>query len=95
LDDSGVNWKLGQVMRFSFGDQIIPGNFNVNFLTNAQGRYPLANPTQVPYSTLILSLTNNEFVSYDYKPVIDIVCVDPENLIFQVDQIGKSLTNNT
>jgi hypothetical protein len=40
-------------------------------------------------------LTNNEFVSYDYKPVIDIVCVDPENLIFQVDQIGKSLTNNT
>jgi hypothetical protein len=95
LDDSVVNWKLGQVMRFSFGDQIIPGNFNVNFLTNAQGRYPLANPTQVPYSTLILSLTNNEFVSYDYKPVIDIVCVDPENLIFQVDQIGKSLTNNT
>lgn len=95
LDDSSVNWKLGQVMRFSFGDQIIPGNFNVNFLTNAQGRYPLSNPTQVPYSTLILSLTNNEFVSYDYKPVIDIICVDPENLTFQVDEIGKSLTNNS
>ena len=95
LDDSSVNWKLGQVMRFSFGDQIIPGNFNVNFLTNAQGRYPLSNPTQVPYSTLILSLTNNEFVSYNYKPVIDIICVDPENLTFQVDEIGKSLTNNS
>lgn len=95
IDDSVVNWKLGQVMRFSFGDQIIPGNFNVNFLTNAQGRYPLSNPTQVPYSSLILSLTNTEFVAYDYKPVIDIVCVDPENLIFQVDEIGKSLTNNS
>jgi len=95
IDDSVVNWKLGQVMRFSFGDQIIPGNFNVNFLTNAQGKYPLSNPTQVPYSSLILSLTNTEFVAYDYKPVIDIVCVDPENLIFQVDEIGKSLTNNS
>lgn len=95
LDDSLVNWKLGQVMRFSFGDQIIPGNFNVNFLTNAQGRYPLFNPTMVAYSTLILSLTNDNFVEYNYKPVIDIICVDPDNLIFQVDQIGKSLTNNS
>lgn len=95
LDDSLVNWKLGQVLRFSFGDQIIPGNFNVNFLTNAQGRYPLFNPTMVAYSTLILSLTNDNFVEYNYKPVIDIICVDPDNLIFQVDQIGKSLTNNS
>jgi hypothetical protein len=95
LDDSTVNWKLGQIMRFCFGDQIIPGNFNVNFLTNSQGKYPLSNPTQVPYSTLILSLTNNEFAPYDFKPVFDIICVDPENLIFQVDHVGKSITNNS
>ena len=95
IDDSTVNWKLGQIMRFCFGDQIIPGNFNVNFLTNSQGKYPLSNPTQVPYSTLILSLTNNEFAPYDFKPVFDIICVDPENLIFQVDHVGKSITNNS
>ena len=96
IDDYTLtNWRQGQVMRFSFGDQVIPGNFNVTFLTNAVGNFPLANPTNVPYSTLILSMTNNDFASYDYKPVIDIVCIDPNNLIFQVDQVGKSLTNNS
>jgi hypothetical protein len=95
IDDyTRTNWRQGQVMRFSFGDQIIPGDFNVSFLTNAVGKFPLGNPTNVPYSTLIISLTNSEFALYDYKPVIDIVCIDPINLIFQVDQVGKSLTNN-
>ena len=95
IDDyTRANWRQGQVMRFSFGDQIIPGDFNVSFLTNAVGKYPLGNPTNVPYSTLIISLTNSEFSLYDYKPVIDIVCIDPINLIYQVDQVGKSLTNN-
>ena len=96
IDDYTVtNWKRGQLMRFSFGDQIIPGNFNVTFLTNAVGKYPISNPTNVPYSTIIISMTNSDFVGYDYKPVIDIVCIDPLNLIFQVDQVGKSLTNNS
>jgi len=96
IDDYTLtNWRQGQVMRFSFGDQIIPGDFNVTFLTNAVGKFPLANPTNVPYSTLILSMTNSDFVAYDYKPVIDIVCIDPLNLIFQVDEVGKSLTNNS
>jgi len=95
IDDSAVNWKLGQVLRFSFGDQIIPSNFNVNFLTNAKGKYPLPNPTLVPYSTLILSITKTDFMSQDYRPVIEIICVDPINLVFQVDQIGRSLTNNS
>ena len=96
IDDYTLtNWKRGQLMRFSFGDQIIPGNFNVTFLTNAVGKYPISNPTNVPYSTIIISMTNSDFVGYDYKPVIDIVCIDPLNLIFQVDQVGKSLTNNS
>ena len=96
IDDYTLtNWKRGQLMRFSFGDQIIPGNFNVTFLTNAVGKYPISNPTNVPYSTIIISMTNSDFAGYDYKPVIDIVCIDPLNLIFQVDQVGKSLTNNS
>ena len=33
--------------------------------------------------------------AYDYKPVIEIVCVDEREYIFQVDVVGKSLTNNT
>lgn len=93
-DATKTNWRQGQVMRFSFGDQIIPGDFNVTFVTNAIGKFPLENPTNVPFSTLIISLTNSDFAPHDFKPVIDIVCIDPVNLIYQVDQIGKSLTNN-
>jgi hypothetical protein len=95
IDDSVfTNWKTGQTLRFSFGDEIIPGDFNVNFLTNSIGAYPISNPTQVPYSTLIVSLTDEDFASYDYMPVFDIVCIDSRNLTFQIDSVGKSLSNN-
>lgn len=93
-DSTLTNWKNGQTLRFSFGDEIIPGDFSVNFITNASGSYPLSNPTNVPYSTLIISLTNQDFEVHNFKPIFDIVCVDSNNLIFQVDSIGKSLTNN-
>lgn len=94
INDTSVRWRRGQVYRFSFGDQIYPGDYRVSFLTDSQGIYPLSNPSGVPYSSLIVTLGKEEFLSKDYKPVIDIVCVDPENLVFQVDMIGTSLTNN-
>jgi hypothetical protein len=94
IDDSAVNWKKGQSFKFGFGDQIFPGDFNITFLTNAVGKYPLINPSGVAYSRLIISLVDSDISAYDYMPILEIVCVDDENLIFQVDIIGKSLTNN-
>jgi hypothetical protein len=81
-------------MKFSFGDQIIPGDFTINFLTNAVGKYPISNPSGVAYSNLIISLVDSDISSYEYMPVIEIICIDNENLIFQADIVGKSLTNN-
>jgi hypothetical protein len=95
LNDTDVQWRRGQVYRFSFGDQIIPGDYSVTFLTNARGLYPISAPSRVPYSTVIVSLVNSQFADKDYKPVIDIVCINSENLTFQVDMIGSSLTNNS
>ena len=95
INDSKVKWRKGQVYRFGFGDQIYPGDYSVNFLTDSEGLYPLSNPSGVPYSNVIISLDDTDFASKDYQPVIDIVCIDPENLVFQVDMIGKSLTNNS
>lgn len=95
IDDSNVKWRKGQVYRFSFGDKIYPGDYSVNILTDASGLYPLSNPSGVPYSNIIISLSNENFLLRDYNPVIDIVCIDPENLVFQVDMIGTSLTNNS
>lgn len=95
LNDTNLKWRRGQVYRFSFGDQIYPGDYNVSFLTDATGAYPISAPSGVPYGTLIVSLTNGEFAAKDYMPVIDIVCINSENLTFQVDMIGSSLTNNS
>jgi hypothetical protein len=94
LNDFPEQWKRGQVYRFSFGDQIFPGDYTVSFLTDSQGAYPLSAPSGVPYSNLIITLTESEFSSQGYLPVIDIVCINSENLTFQVDMIGSSLTNN-
>jgi len=93
-DSTNARWKSGQRFRISFGDQVYPESFIINILTNADGLYPLNNPSGVSYSTLIISLDNSSFSGYDYMPVFEIVCIDDKNLKFQVDIVGKSLTNN-
>ncbi len=95
INDTNIKWRRGQIYRFSFGDQIYPGDYNVSFLTDATGSYPITAPSGVPYGTLIVSVTEGEFAAQDYMPVIDIVCINSENLTFQVDMIGSSLTNNS
>jgi hypothetical protein len=94
INDNPANWKNGQRFRLSFGDIIYPGQYFINVLTNSQGKYPISNPSTVSYSTSIITLDNDIFETQGYKPVLDIVCIDENNLEFQVDIIGKSLTNN-
>ena len=94
LKDNPITWKNGQRFRLSFGDIIYPGQYFINILTNSQGKYPISNPSTVSYSTHIITLDNDIFATQGYKPVLDIVCIDENNLEFQVDIIGKSLTNN-
>jgi hypothetical protein len=94
INDGTINWKNGQRFRLSFGDKIYPENYLIKVLSNSLGKYPIINPTSSPYSTIIISLTEDIFAVHDYEPVFDIVCIDENNLKFQVDVIGKSLTNN-
>jgi hypothetical protein len=94
IKDGDVVWKNGQRFRLAFGDKIYPGNYIINVLTDSQGRYPISNPVGVPYSKVVISLNEELFAKYEYEPVFDIICVDDNNLKFQVDVIGKSLTNN-
>jgi hypothetical protein len=94
INDTSSSWKTGQKFRISFGDRIYPGAFFVNVLTDASGAYPLSAPTGSVYSKNIISLDSDFFSGYDYLPVIEIICIDQNNLVFQVDAVGKSLTNN-
>ena len=95
LNDTNIKWKSGQRFRLSFGDRVFPSGFFINILTDATGAYPLSAPTGSSYSTSIITLDEDTMSSYDYLPVLDIVCIDQDKLIFQVDLVGKSLTNNT
>jgi hypothetical protein len=72
-----------------FEDPIDLGNFNLVILTNATGRYPLANPTNVAYSTVITALSDTQFLagSHPETPIFEIVCTNDVDLAFEVDQI--------
>ncbi len=87
-------WKTGQRFRLSFGDPIYPGNFLIKILTDSQGLYPISSPSGIAYSTNIITLDDTILSGESYIPVLEIVCIDDQNLKFQVDIIGKSLTNN-
>jgi len=94
LDDTNVKWKNGQRFRISFGDKVYPQSSIITIVTDSQGLYPLSSPSGGIYSTTIVVLDDTIFSEWGYKPVFDIVCIDDQNLIFQVDAIGKSLTDN-
>ena len=94
LDDTKVKWKNGQRFRISFGDKVYPQSSIITIVTDSQGLYPLSSPSGGIYSTTIIVLDDTIFSEWGYKPVFDIVCIDDQNLIFQVDAIGKSLTDN-
>ena len=94
IDDTKVKWKNGQRFRISFGDRVYPQSSIITIVTDSQGLYPLSSPSGGIYSTTIIVLDDTIFSEWGYKPVFDIVCIDDQNLIFQVDSIGKSLTDN-
>jgi hypothetical protein len=94
IDDTKIKWKKGQRFRISFGDKVYPQSSIITIVTDSLGLYPLSDPTGGIYSTTIIVLDDTIFYDWGYKPVFDIVCIDDQNLTFQVDVIGKSLTDN-
>ena len=94
INDTNVKWKNGQRFRISFGDKVYPQSSIITIVTDALGLYPLSSPSGGIYSTTIIVLDDNVFSEWGYNPVFDIVCIDDQNLTFQVDAIGKSLTDN-
>ena len=94
LDDTNVKWKSGQRFRISFGDRIYPDVYFIRVVTDSTGAYPLSSPSGSSYTNTVIVLDADTLALSDYQPVLDIVCIDQANLIFQVDLIGRSLTNN-
>lgn len=87
IDDSQSKWKKGQILRMSIGDDIDLGSYSLVILTDSSGLYPIGNPTGVPYSVVVTAFNRTNFISSGFKPIFEIICIDENNLVFEVDQI--------
>lgn len=89
IDDTLTPWKKGQSFKLVFDDPVDLGNFSLVILTNATGRYPLPNPTNVAYSTVVTAFSDAQFLAalQSEKPIFEIICTNDIDLAFEVDQI--------
>ena len=87
IDDTTTKWVAGQSFRLVFDDPIILSANNIYIYTDSTGLYPLSTPSSMPYNILVGGFTQSSFISAGNKPIFDIVCVDDQNLIFEIDQI--------
>ncbi len=85
IKDDATDWKKGQVFKlfFKYGLNLnnMNGVFNVIVFTDFKNKLNSVNN----YSKEVVKLTFNDFIEHNYKPVVEIVCLDPDNLIFDVN----------
>ena len=85
VNDTTNKWQKGQKMRLSFSNGLnmsnTNGNFNLIFYTDAIDKLN----TGFAYSAEIGIINFSEFVSKNGKPVIEIICIDPDTFDFEID----------
>lgn len=85
IDDTNVSWSKGQKIRISFENGLnldnSNGTFNMHIYSDALDKL---NSGYV-YSKLIGLITYDQFTAKDYKPVIELICIDPTTLTFTTD----------
>ena len=85
INDSNVSWRKGQTYRISFSYGVdmsnSNGNFNLIVYTDAKDKLN----TGFSYSAEAAFITYLEFADKNEKPVIEIVCLDPDTFSFTYD----------
>lgn len=85
INDSVTAWQKGQKMRiaFRYGIALLnsSGNFKFNIITDATDK----SGNGFKYSVNIVSIDYNIFNEQYNKPVIEVVCIDPDTFTFEVD----------
>ena len=76
LDDSFVNWQVGQIVKLAFRTKILLSNSkSIRVYTNKAGGW----------TTTVASIAANTLLST--SPYIELVCIDNVNLTFEIDII--------
>jgi len=77
LDDSFINWKVGQIIKLSFRTKILLSNSkSIRFYTNKAGGWVTSIGWQIAANTLLST-----------SPYIELICIDNVNLDFEIDII--------
>ena len=82
IDDTVNQWQAGQTFRISFEDVIEMDGNSLVIVTDAPNRLGGGN-----YGIVVATIPSSAFDAAQDRPIIDIYCVDPVNLVFVYDQI--------
>lgn len=82
IDDTTNQWQRGQTFRLVVEDILDLGSNNMIISTDANNLFGNGN-----YGMIVGVLSGAEFDTAGDRPIFDITCVDPTNLIFVIDQI--------
>jgi len=85
VNDTDVSWSKGQKLRISFSNGLnldnANGTFNVFIYSDALDKLN----TGYVYSKQIALITYDQFTSKEYKPLIELICIDPVTFSFVTD----------
>lgn len=85
VNDSVKSWQKGQVLRITFSNGLdlnnTNGQFNFIIYTDATDRLK----TGFPYSAQVGFVSYLEFENKNGRPIIELICLDPETYSFTVD----------
>lgn len=83
IDDSENKWTLGQTFRLVFGSPVeVDGGWSIYVVTDAKG-----DRGEGEYGKLVCELTSDMFTTDNPTPIFDIICVDADNLEFDLVKI--------
>lgn len=85
VKDYPVKWEKGKIVRISFKDGLNMSNVNGNFNLFIYTDYDDLLNTGFNYSALVGVVGYDDFTKHDYKPIIEIVCLDDKKFKFEID----------
>jgi|GEM_PF-1106120 len=87
INDSDNSWQAGQILRLYFTNPLLMknqfGNFDFYIYTDFLNKSRASDK----YSALVAKISSSDFESRNFRPVIEIICTEPEHFGFFIDYL--------
>ena len=87
INDSETKWVSGQSLRLVFGSEFVFTDNLERAITIYTDSGNIINSTDGEYSAIIDSLSQKSIKESEGSPIIDILCIDPDSMMFTTDKI--------